>query len=311
MRIIFLCMYFASFVSLAGWTSDDKKTATETLAILDFNNEVMNAYLWLPENYDANQQYAAVVMAHGCGGAHYKDSPDQWTAKYVSGKYKVWGKLLNEQDIIVLLVDSFSHRDVNGDVGGGVCGGDPLDRPAKIDPVTVRPADLAAGINYLKTRDDIADDKIGVLGFSNGGTSALVLSNHQSLEARQDDLLLAGKIWFDVPFTADVAAATIISMYPGCGLNGYTEASQDVFDDAFDSYTETYVFAASDDGSLPDDTLEKCHNLRLLDAQQDASNSAMQLNVVADTDHQFDYKEEDELAVQKTLARILAIFATM
>lgn len=311
MRTLLIILCFFSATSFANWTSSDKKTATETLEILNFQDEVMNAYLWLPEDYDPNLDYAAVIMVHGCGGAHYKDESDKWTAKYVSGKYKVWGKLLNDKNIIAVLVDSFTHRDVNGDVGGGVCGGDPLDRPSKVDPISVRPADILATIAYLKSRDDIETDKIGVLGFSNGGTSTLVAANHQSLDQRKQALMDSGKTWFNLPFSEQVKASTFVSLYPGCGLNGYSDATQDIFAQHFDSYTETYIYAASDDKSLPDDTLQKCQSLRLLDAQFHADNSGLQLNVVPATGHQFDYLEEDEVPVQRTINRILALFSTM
>ena len=295
----------------ANWSSSDKKTADETVDILTVNDEVMNAYLWLPENYDPNVQYPAVVMVHGCGGAHYRDAPDQWTAKYVSGKYKVWGKLLNQQNTIALLVDSFSHRDVNGDVGGGVCGGDPLDRPAKIDPVSVRPADIAHGIAWLKSRDDVDDEQIGVLGFSNGGTAALVFANHQNLEARNDTLLNEGKTWFNLPYNAEFQASTVVSLYPGCALNGYSNATQNLFSNQFKSNVDTFLMAASDDNSLPNDTIEKCHNLRMLDANNGIDDTNMQFKVIANTGHQFDYYEEDEVPVQKAMNRVLALFASM
>lgn len=294
-----------------NWTSSDKKTADETVAILTTNDEVMNAYLWLPEDYDPNIEYAAVVMVHGCGGAHYRDAPDQWTAKYVSGKYKVWGKLLNQQNTIALLVDSFSHRDINGDVGGGVCGGDPLSRPAKIDPVSVRPADIANGIAWLKSRDDVATDQIGVLGFSNGGTTALVYANHQDLAARDNDLLSEGKTWFNLPYETQYQASTVVSLYPGCALNGYSDATQNLFSQQFKTNVETFLMAASNDNSLPDDTMEKCHNLRVMDANHGYDKTNMQFSVIANSGHQFDYYEEDELQVQKTINRVLALFSTM
>lgn len=298
-------------LAFANWTSSDKKTPEETLEILDYQDELMNAYLWLPEDHDPNLEYSAVVMVHGCGGAHYKDIPEQWTAKYISGKYKVWGKLLNQQNIMVLMVDSFTHRDVNNDIGGGVCGGDPLDRPAKIDPISVRPADIAKGIEYLKSRDDVDADKVGVLSFSNGGTAALALANHAALVQKQQALMDAGKEWFNLPFDAAYQASTFVSLYPGCGLNGYTDATQGVLSNDFNTYAETFLFSASNDTSLPDDTLEKCAALRTMDAQHAPEQTNMQMRVVENTNHQFDYKEEDEQPVIRTIDRILSLFATM
>ncbi len=311
MRKLLALFLMLPLFAQAGWQNSDKKTADETLAILTSNGEVMNAYLWLPEDHDPNQTYSAVVMAHGCGGAHYKDEPEKWTAQYVSGKYKVWGKLLNQQNMVALLVDSFSHRDEGGDVGGGVCGGDPLSRPAKIDPISVRPADIAEGIAYLKSRQDIDSGKIGVLGFSNGGTASLALANHESLSGQAPDLSNHGKVWFDLPFSPEYQASTFISLYPGCAMNGYQEASQGLFAQQFTTYAETFIFAASNDTSLPSDTPEKCDALRQLDASSGIMRSNMQLSFVEDTNHQFDYKENNEAASAKAINRILALFASM
>lgn len=309
-RFLFLMFLFPSLVC-ANWTNADKKTPEETLNLLTIDDEVMNAYLWLPENHDVNKQYAAIVMAHGCGGAHYRDTPSDWIANYISGKYKVWGKLLNQNDLIVLMVDSFTHRDLNGDVGGGTCGGDPLNRPAKIDPISVRPADIAYGIKYLKSRADIDTTRIGVLGFSNGGTSALVLANHQQLLLNQQQIADQGKEWFDLPFSSEYQANTFIALYPGCGLNGYSQATQNLFSNSFETYNETFLFAASNDTSLPSDTLGKCHNLRILDASKSNDLTNMQMVQVPNTNHQFDYNEKDEAAVIKTIDRILALFNSM
>lgn len=308
---LLLLLFVMPITANASWLYSDKKTPDETVEILTLNDELMNAYLWLPENYDPNTKYSAVVMAHGCGGAHYRDTPSQWVAKYVSGKYKVWGKLLNQNNTIALLVDSFTHRDNNLDVGGGVCGGDPLSRPNKIDPISVRPADIAFAVAWLKSRDDIAADKIGVLGFSNGGTSALVYANHQALVQQQQALEDAGKIGFGLPFEAQYQASTVVSFYPGCGLNGYSSASQNIFSDFFATNVETYLYGASDDHSLPSNTIEKCHALAALDAATHSDSANMQFNIVANSGHQFDYYEEDEVDVEKTIARVLAIFASM
>lgn len=310
-RTITLLILVLPSIAIAGWQHNDKKTADETVAILTSNDEVMNAYLWLPADYDPNNHYSAVVMAHGCGGAHYRDSAHQWTAQYVSGKYKVWGNLLNQQNMIALLVDSFTHRDNNGDVGGGVCGGDPLNRPSKIDPVSVRPADIAEGIAWLKTRDDINPDKIGVLGFSNGGTASLVLANHAMMAANQEQLIIEGKEWFDLPHEAQYQALTVVSLYPGCGLNGYSEATQNLFTDSFETNSETYLFAASNDNSLPDNSLEKCHGLTAMDVAKGWQTTNLQMQVIENTSHQFDYYENDEPAVQQAISRILALFSSM
>jgi carboxymethylenebutenolidase len=296
-----------SSLTYAGWGSSDKKTPDQTVEVINHQGELLRAYLWMPDNYNPQLSYPSVVLAHGCGGAHYKDAPEQWIAKYVSGKYKVWGKLLNQEQIMVLMVDSFTTRDVNGDVGAGVCDVDYDMRPAKIDPISVRPADIAAGIHYLKQRADVDANKVGVMGFSNGGTAALALSNHQSLDARAFDLIQQQKSWFDLPFIDAYKAHTMISLYPGCGMTGYDETTTGLFDSVFQTYTDTFIYAASDDSTLPGDTLAKCSNLRQLDAPF----GDLSLNIIANTDHQFDYYENNELPVTSTIARILSLFKSM
>ena|GEM_PF-7118639 len=311
MNYLILLTLLLPSLSHAAWQYSNKKTPEQSMQITTETGEVVNAYLWLPQNYSPNNQYKAVVMVHGCGGAHYKDSPNQWTARYIAGKFKVWGKLLNNRNILVFMVDSFSTRDSGGDVGGGVCNStDPLARPAKIDPVSVIPVDIASAIRYLKSRPDVLPDKVGVIGFSNGGTSVLVLANHQHLEARSSELIDAGKTWFNLPFIEDYTANLIVSMYPGCGLNGYTRETKYTFTE-FDTYTETYLFAASNDTTLPANTLDKCSTLRELDASVASTYPDMLMTVVENTDHQFDYKENNEIPVYQTIQSILSLFESM
>lgn len=283
------------------------KIPDKTLSIKEVEtNETLRAYLWLPNNYTPNKKYPAVVMAHGCGGAHYKDDPKYWNAQYVAGKYKFWGALLNREGFIVLLVDSFTTRD-NNDVGKGVCNtSNPLDRPSKIDPVSIRPADIASGIAYLKSRSDVDKNRVGVLGFSNGATSALVFANHTNLLKREEELIAEGKKFFDLPLEDKYKADVIIALYPGCGLNGYSPETQNIFKDNFEVDTPTYLFMASNDHILPADTKSKCTNLENLN-----NNSLFHLEEVPNTDHQFDYYERDEKPVQEVIYKILNIFETM
>lgn len=264
--------------------------------------ETLRAYLWLPDNYQPNMTYKAVVMAHGCGGAHYKDEPHQWNSNFIAGKFKVWAKLLNEQSFLVLLVDSFTTRDQNKDVGDGVCETDYNQRPARIDPVSVRPADIAAGIQYLKQRSDVEANAVGVLGFSNGGTSALVLANHESLATASPQ----GKEWFNLPFADAYQATQIIALYPGCGLNGYNETTQGIFADTFVTYTDTHLYAADNDSELPANTLSLCGTLQGMD-----SGNGMEMVILENTDHQFDYHQHTQPNVKDVMDDILSRFSGM
>jgi len=311
-KYLLIGMLLMPSYAMAGWQYSDKKVPDQESFINTESGSTIKVYTWYPDNYGSDKEYNAVVMAHGCGGAHYKDEPDKWTSKYISGKYKVWGKLLSDKNLVVILVDSFTTRDEGGDVGGGVCSSsDSLARPTKIDPVSVRPADIAHAIKYLRENGDIAINKVGVLGFSNGGTSALVLANHKDLERRNKELAYEGKIWFDISFIREYQADLIVSMYPGCALNGYSQETQGIFYEQFSTYTDTFLIAASDDTSLPDNTKEKCKNLRVLDAYSSFENSNMKTKVVENTNHQFDYKEIDEAPVEDAVKSIISLFESM
>lgn len=312
MKKIILFFLILTLSISAKWSSSDKKTPDKTLTITQVEtNENLRAYLWLPSNYSSSKKYPAVVLVHGCGGAHYKDEPKYWTAKYIAGKYKVWGKLLNSNGFIVLLVDSFTTRD-NNDVGKGVCDTpDPLDRPSKIDPISIRPGDIASGIAYLKSRNDVYKNKIGVLGFSNGATSTLVFSNHKSLVNRASELNNNGKRAFNIPLDDNYKASEIVALYPGCGLNGYSNETRYIFKNRFETDTDTYLFMASNDTVLPADTKEKCSHLEELDQNKTIQAPTMEVEEVNNTDHQFDYKENNEQAVKDTINKIINIFKSM
>ena len=310
-RVVFILLL--AFVTLsAKWSSSEKKTPNETLTITQTETgENLRGYLWLPKDYKSNQKYPAVVLVHGCGGAHYKDDSSYWNAKYLAGKYKVWGKLLRDNGFIVFLVDSFTTRD-NDDVGKGVCHTkNPLERPSKIDPISIRPGDIASAIAYLKSRDDIKPNKVGVLSFSNGATAALVFSNHKSLINRYSKLKAKNKKAFNLPFEDKYKASKIIALYPGCGLNGYSEDTRYIFKNKFETDTDTYLFMASNDTVLPKDTKEKCTHLEELDSHKTINAPTMKLQEVPDTDHQFDYYENNEQPVINTINTIIYIFKSM
>ena len=131
------------------------------------------------------------------------------------------------------------------------------------------------------------------------------------LEQRNSELDNKGKIWFNLPFSPEYKADLIISMYPGCGLNGYSEETQGIFNDRFSTYTDTFLIAASNDTSLPSDTKVKCLKLREFDASSSFDYSNMKTKVVENTNHQFDYKEIDEVPVKDTVKRILSLFESM
>jgi dienelactone hydrolase len=117
---------------------------------------------------------AAVVVLHGCNG--------------VSPHYRIWAARLAQWGYAALLIDSFRPRGYPD----GVC------NHGRDVPAEVRARDAFAGAAYLRSRPELRNARIGLIGFSHGGWTVLktVLAG-----ARQ-----AG----ETPFAAAVA------FYPGC-----------------------------------------------------------------------------------------------
>jgi dienelactone hydrolase len=123
--------------------------------------------------------FPAVVVLHGCDG--------------VGRHYRIWARSLMSWGYVALLVDSFRPRGVTT-----VCNQGELVLPR------LRARDAFNAASYLRTLPNIRADRIGVIGFSHGGSAVL----RAATEAGQGD----------PPFAAAVA------LYPGCqpaasGLN--------------------------------------------------------------------------------------------
>lgn len=126
---------------------------------------------------DGDGPFPAVVMLHGCSGP-WKPWGDLW-----SGRLVRWG-------YVVLQVDSFGPRGYPE----GIC-----DRPGAV-AATARAEDAHVAKGYLQGLPFVDPDRIGVLGMSHGGWSALwAVQNSYLVETPRSD-----------PFKA---AATL---YPYC-----------------------------------------------------------------------------------------------
>jgi dienelactone hydrolase len=135
-------------------------------------NSGARAELWRPTGAGP---FPAVVVMHSCGGV--ADNERSWASRLVG-----WG-------YAALVVDSFGPRNQRN-----IC------ERTDFIPAQVRAQDAFNAAIYLRTLPDIAADRIGVIGFSHGGTTTL---NAAIGEAVPTDR--GGR-----PFQAAVA------YYPGC-----------------------------------------------------------------------------------------------
>jgi dienelactone hydrolase len=158
-------------------------------------------YAFMPTEKRA-ERAPAVVMMHGRAGPYSINVKDTgpYNATTLSMRHKQWGASWSALGYIAVLVDGFSPRGFPGGFGQGTIG----QRPEAVNEVTVRPLDAYGALAYLRTRPDVAPDRIGLQGWSNGGSAALAA------------------MAVDAPGIADHSAEAgfraALVFYAGCGL---------------------------------------------------------------------------------------------
>jgi dienelactone hydrolase len=164
----------------------------------------------------------AVVMMHGRAGAYSSRANGVYNASTLSQRHLMWGRLWAEAGYIAVLVDGFGPRGYPA--GFGRFSYD--DRPPELNEVTVRPLDAYGALAYLRSRPDVLADRIGLQGWSNGGSAALAAMPLDTPAVRKA-----------TPRTGFRAA---LVFYPGCGLKGR-------FADGYRPYAPVRVFHGTDD----------------------------------------------------------------
>lgn len=139
--------------------------------------------------------YPAVVLLHGCSG--------------ITPTVRRWAKRLTQWGYAALVLDSFTPRGVNN-----VCReaerGLPQTRTDTLVrvPPRSRVRDAFGAATYLRARSDIQADRIAAIGFSHGGTTALIAASQAAVTGQAAQ-----------PF------ASVVAFYPWCPLGGGPVAS--------------------------------------------------------------------------------------
>ena len=165
---------------------------------------------------------AAVVMMHGRSGAYSTLAKGIYDASTLSQMHQMWGRLWADHGYIALLVDGFGPR--------GYPQGFPLgsykSRPGELNEVTIRPLDAYGALAYLRSRPDVSADRIGLQGWSNGGSAVLAT---MSIDAPG----------IHAPTSSNGFRAALV-FYPGCGLKAR-------FDNGYRPYASVRVFQGTAD----------------------------------------------------------------
>src|SRR5438552_6597886 len=126
------------------------------------------AYLFRSEQPTARRAPAMVLM-HGRAGPYSSLAKGRYDATTLTQRHMLWGRFWAERGGTALLVDSFGPRGFPA----GFKAGTHDDRPDAINEVTVRPLDAYGARAYLARRPDIDPGRIGLQGWSNGGSAVL------------------------------------------------------------------------------------------------------------------------------------------
>lgn len=173
-----LALWIAQPVAAAGLTPERVSIPA------DGDNEpaTLDAMLFKPQGQGP---FPAVVAMHGCSGL--------WSSKdgsALSPRHADWGQRLAALGYVVIFPDSFGSRDLGPQCKNG-------DR--QVEPYRERVEDANAARRYLQTLPYVKPTAIGLLGWSNGGSSVLYT-------VRPKDRPKAG--------SSDFRAA--VAFYPGC-----------------------------------------------------------------------------------------------
>jgi len=214
-------------------------------------------YLFTPQ---ASQpaRIPAVVMMHGRAGAYSEAADGEYDERALSRRHQQWGHFWANQGYLALLVDGFGPR--------GYPHGFPRfsydSRPESLNEVTVRPLDAYGALAWLRSRSDVIPDRIGLQGWSNGGSASLAAMAQPS----------APGVVSPTPVTGFRGA---LVLYPACGLKGQ-------FEEGLVPYAPVRVFQGTADEEVsPKRCAELVDKSRVLGGD-------IELTLYPDATHDFD-----------------------
>jgi len=179
-------------------------------------------YVYTPEGAHA-AHVPAVVMMHGRAGPYSKRANGVYDATTLSKRHQAWGRIWSEAGYVAVMVDGFGPR--------GYPEGFPrfsyVDRPEEVDEVTARPLDAYGALSYLRSRPDVLPERIGLIGWSNGGSAGLVTLSLDAPGIQNPN--------------ARTGFAAALIFYPACGLKGRFE------EDGYVPYAPIQVFHGTAD----------------------------------------------------------------
>ncbi len=196
---------------------------------IDDDGTELVGYLYAPVGVQGPAP--AVVLMHGRAGAYSSLANGVYDASTLSMRHRFWAQYWAGRGYYAIIVDGFGPRGYPGGFGRGSYS----QRPAEVNEVTVRPLDAYGALKYLRTLPGVDDDRIGLMGWSNGGSATLATM----ADDKPGDMRRLG-------FRAGIA------MYPACGLHNRFART------GYTTYAPVRVFMGTDDEEVSHD---RCRDL--------------------------------------------------
>jgi dienelactone hydrolase len=213
----FIGFSFALAILLAAFGARADAVPERVTFLSADGGTLLTGYLFVPAHPGAARG-PAVVMMHGRAGAYSTNANGRYDATTLSQRHAAWGRLWAEQGYVALMVDGFGPR--------GYAQGFPRfsygARPAELNEVTVRPLDAYGALAYLRARPDVAADRIGLQGWSNGGSATLAAMASGAAS------------------NTGAGFRAALAFYPACALKGQ-------FDSGYLPYAPVQVFQGTAD----------------------------------------------------------------
>jgi dienelactone hydrolase len=121
---------------------------------------MLQAFLLRPRD---DSVHAALVLLHGCSGLQNDGR--------MFPVYRVWARMFAVRGYVALVVDSAGSRGF-----GETC----TERPERRTAFLERPKDAYAALAYLQALPFVRADRVGVIGWSQGGATILLAIGAQS-----------------------------------------------------------------------------------------------------------------------------------
>lgn len=265
------------------------------LVYIKIDNGFLRGRLYIPEG---EGPFPGVVVMHGCTGLWENAVEGDMKAPY-----DTWAEIFHSQEkYVALFVDSYVARNIDE-----FCGIEP---PADFNcsPVFVRNRDAYAGLEFLRDIDQVIDNKIGILGFSHGGTATLnAVVDYDYVKKANETLWKQYKNgWYDYDdgVRAPMAApqeggfAVAVAYYPGAAMYSYYGSISNPNSGKYLNYAPVLINAAELDplyDNNPNDstdgkTMVFCKRAWLHGASANTGNELL-LEVYEDANHTFDGKQ--------------------